>query len=136
MTQEARIPFYQAFDVLSMYHQRGIQFVTGRRVIVVRVAASSKTFQANCSIEYVFLWCSRVETYVLKGCLPSVVVIAVKEFAEACSRVVGSATGRQLLQVQLEIQQKLCAVEQCLRSLTRQKNIRHSYSTTSKLDSS
>ncbi|OEH77021.1 hypothetical protein cyc_01887 [Cyclospora cayetanensis] len=27
--QAARIPFYQAFDVLSMYHQRGIQFVTG-----------------------------------------------------------------------------------------------------------
>ncbi|CDJ50533.1 hypothetical protein, conserved [Eimeria brunetti] len=68
--QAAHIPFYQAFDVLSMFHQRGIQFVT------------------------------------------------VKEFAEACSRVVGSATGRQLLQVQLEIQQKLCALEQCIRSLS------------------
>ncbi|KAL8453757.1 hypothetical protein Emed_000698 [Eimeria media] len=48
--QVARIPFYQAFDVLTMYHRRRIQFVT------------------------------------------------VKEFAEACSRVGGAATGRQLLQ--------------------------------------
>ncbi|CDJ28813.1 Chromosome I, complete genome, related [Eimeria mitis] len=84
--QAAHIPFYQAFDVLSMFHQRGIQFVT------------------------------------------------VKEFAEACSRVVGSATGRQLLQVQLELQQKLCALEQCIRSLTRQKQFRNSCSTMSKLD--
>ncbi|CDI86592.1 hypothetical protein, conserved [Eimeria praecox] len=84
--QAAQIPFYQAFDVLSMFHQRGIQFVT------------------------------------------------VKEFAEACSRVVGSATGRQLLQVQLELQQKLCALEQCIRSLSRPKQFRNNYSTTSKLD--
>ncbi|KAL8273001.1 hypothetical protein Esti_003054 [Eimeria stiedai] len=70
--QVARIPFYQAFDVLSMYHRRGIQFVT------------------------------------------------VKEFAEACSRVGGACTGRQLLQVQLELQQKLCAIERSVRSLCRQ----------------
>ncbi|XP_026192148.1 uncharacterized protein LOC34618816 [Cyclospora cayetanensis] len=84
--QAARIPFYQAFDVLSMYHQRGIQFVT------------------------------------------------VKEFAQACSRVAGSATGRQLLQVQLELQQKLCVIERSLRSICRQKQLRHN-SSTSKLDS-
>ncbi|KAL8440615.1 hypothetical protein Efla_003283 [Eimeria flavescens] len=86
--QVARIPFYQAFDVLSMYHRRGIQFVT------------------------------------------------VKEFAEACGRVGGAATGRQLLQVQLELQQKLCAVERNLRILCRQKSPRQIYSATSKRESS
>ncbi|CDJ42934.1 Chromosome I, complete genome, related [Eimeria tenella] len=40
--QEARIPFYQAFDVLSMYHQRGIQFVT-----VPPVLNSPKEYQAQ-----------------------------------------------------------------------------------------
>lgn len=29
--QATRIPFYQAFDVLNMYHLRGIQYVTGKR---------------------------------------------------------------------------------------------------------
>lgn len=63
-------------------------------------------------------------------------VLSVKEFAEACGRVGGAATGRQLLQVQLELQQKLCAVERSLRSLCRQKQLGHIPSSASKLDSS
>ncbi|KFG29632.1 transporter, cation channel family protein [Toxoplasma gondii RUB] len=45
--------------------------------------------------------------------------ITVKEFAESCGRVCGTSTGRQLLQMQIDLHQKLNRVEKRVRRLTR-----------------
>ncbi|PHJ23892.1 cation channel family protein [Cystoisospora suis] len=45
--------------------------------------------------------------------------ITVKEFAESCNRVCGSSTGRQLLQMQIDLHQKLSRMEKRVRRLAR-----------------
>ncbi|PFH31507.1 transporter, cation channel family protein [Besnoitia besnoiti] len=45
--------------------------------------------------------------------------ITVKEFAESCNRVCGTSTGRQLLQMQIDLHQKLNRVERRVRRLAK-----------------
>lgn len=54
-------------------------------------------------------------------CFALLGALTVKEFAEACGRVGSAATGRQLLQVQLDLQQKLSGIERSLKTLVRQR---------------